>query len=203
VPEVSGDYAIGEGQSATATFSRRLYRGPARFGFAFYVVTALVGVFGAMTLAETLEGPNDSAAGRAASVFIAAWLYLVPLTIAYLIWRRRTFKRLWKKRGLADFTPTRYAADETGFTISRPGHETRLSWDGVTEIAPSLESWVFIGPDNGWALPRRFFQGLEAERAFIGYVLERLGEPAKARSAEAADFVGGATPRWARLGKTR
>ncbi len=69
---------------------------------------------------------------------------------------------------------------------------TRFPWTEVSEITPSRTRWVVVAHYSAWGIPRRFFQDVPAERAFVADVLSRLSPEARARSDEAAAFAGGA-----------
>ncbi|MDE8653970.1 YcxB family protein [Novosphingobium sp. H3SJ31-1] len=63
-------------------------------------------------------------------------------------------------------------------------------WPCVTDLYQTRKYWVFLVQSSAMVLPRRFFTTPEAERDFIVEATSRMTDAARARSPDAAKFVG-------------
>ncbi|MEO7188981.1 MAG: YcxB family protein [Sphingomicrobium sp.] len=64
-------------------------------------------------------------------------------------------------------------------------------WPCVTDLYQTRKYWVFLVQSSAMVVPRRFFATAEAERDFIVAATSRMTDSARARSPQAAKFVGG------------
>lgn len=63
-------------------------------------------------------------------------------------------------------------------------------WPCVTDLHRTRKYWVFLVQSSAMVLPRRFFTTPEAERDFIVEATSRMTDAARARSPDAAGYVG-------------
>jgi hypothetical protein len=65
-------------------------------------------------------------------------------------------------------------------------------WSAVSELFESRGYWIFLVQSAPFFAPKRFFENVAAEKAFVSAALERLSEEARARSRQAVSFAGSA-----------
>ena len=186
--QAAGDFVLGEGGIAARTLAQRLWTGPSRFGLAIFLALVLVGLWAIGWLAARFL-PGEPMAQSGVALGLMA-LYVLPLTIAYGGWRERAMKRIWLARGERDPLPMQWIVDETGFTVIQPAQETKIAWDGVSEIIPHRKHWLIVANMAAHCVPRRAFADAAAERAFIAAAVAQLSQAARARSPEAMAFAG-------------
>lgn len=179
--EVAGDIGIFESQKACGPLRRHLF-GARRFLPWLLLAIYLVCLFSVTTLMERLF-PGSSLLG--------ILLVAVP---AYFLWVRmcgRMAPKAWLARGVPLQSHVTYRIDDEALTILGATSETRLKWEGLSQVAPGKGAWLFIGPGLAYFLPLRFFADKAAEKAFLAACFERLGPAAQSRSREVAALVAG------------
>lgn len=65
-------------------------------------------------------------------------------------------------------------------------------WSAVSELFESRGYWIFLVQSSPFFAPKRFFESLPAEKAFLRAALERMTEDARGRSQEAVAFANAA-----------
>jgi len=182
---IAGDIKYGETLGAGRVMSARL-TGSYWLPSIVFAVVILIGVLSLPIVLDLLI-PTQS-----------VWLGL-PITVLYVggscwayvrISRRRT-RRAWERRGIISPFPTTFTLEDDVFVVSSETSETRMAWQGVSEILQTKTHWIFIAAGVGYCLPRRFFGDMESEKAFVTEALARITQDAQARSQQAAAFVGG------------
>jgi hypothetical protein len=184
----AGDFALGEGAVATRALAQRLWTGPRRFGLAIFLFLALSGIWAIGWAVARFAAGGPLAQSGIALLLMA--LYVVPLTIVYGSWRQREMKRIWLERGGRDPLPMQWIVDETGFTVIQPDQETRIAWDGVSEIIPHRKQWLILANMAAHCVPKHCFADAAEERAFIAAAVAHLSQAARARSPEAMALAG-------------
>lgn len=177
--EVAGDIGIFESQKACGPLRRHLF-GPKRFlpwlALPVYIVIMLA-------VSNLLDRfiPGGALLG-----------ILVVAGLAVPIWVRlfgRMAPKAWLARGVPLQSHTTYRIDDEAFAIVGATSEIRIKWDGLSQVAPGKDAWLFVGPGLAYFLPVRFFADKAAEKAFLAACFERLGPAAQARSREVAALV--------------
>lgn len=191
--EVSGDLPLAETAKARWALGARLY-GWWRYMWIVMVLALMACGLAMFFLFEALSRRPQPIAYEQFELWAILLLYL-GFGVGYVLACRRYWRwlvsRSTRARGYKDVIPIRFAVAEDGFHVTAEFARTHVSWPGVSEIAPMRKRhWLFITAGSGFVIPRRFFAGVEAERAFIRAALGHLGEAARARSKEAAAFVG-------------
>jgi hypothetical protein len=124
--------------------------------------------------------------------FLAIVLSGIPLMVRGI---RANQRKAWAKRGVPVASVIAYRQTEDSFVLEGPLTETRLRWEGLTEIAPGRDAWLFIGQGTAYFLPKRLFADAAAEKAFLGECLAKVTPEARARSIEAVALTGTSSPK--------
>jgi hypothetical protein len=186
--EASGVFALGEGQSAARTLAQRLWTGPKRFGFAVYLAFLLFGLWSVSAFGVALQRGEDPVA-QGGMTMAAMLAYAIAISVIYLGWRVRTLKAIWAERGQQDPMAMRWIVGDEAFVVVQQGQETRIAWEGVSEVAPARRHWLVLANMAAHCVPRSCFTDVVAERAFVASIVAQLPEAARARSPEAVAFA--------------
>jgi hypothetical protein len=154
---------------------------------AIFLVLALSGLW-AMGWIGASFFAGDAVAQSGITLMLMV-VYVLPLTLLYGGWRQRALKRIWTDRGARDPLAMQWIVDESGFTVIQPAQETRITWDGVSEIIPHRKHWLIVANMAAHCVPRHCFADVAAERAFIAAAVAQLSEIARGRSPEAVAFA--------------
>ena len=177
--EVVGDIGIFESQKACAPLRKHLL-GRLVFAQWGFLGGLIVGEFIFSALVD-LVAPGFGVIG------LVAWA--LGAFYFWVRYARGLAPKAWLARGVAAVSQVTYRIDDAGMAIDNDVAQTRLAWSGISQIAPGVGSWLFIGPGQAWFLPRRLFAEPATERAFLAACLERMSPEAKARSNEAVALV--------------
>jgi hypothetical protein len=120
---------------------------------------------------------------------VLAWFLAARLS-------QRMLAGAWRERGLPNAEAANYRADVDALVIDTPGVQIRLSWTRISEIAPGMNAWLFIGLGQAYFLPTRFFTDPRHESAFLAACTENLTPEARARSREAVAVAARAAGPW-------
>ena len=180
--EVSGEIAMADAQRACAPLGKRLYGWKRLGGLAYLIPALFLGLLAQTVVDWFIEGGFG---------IIAFFATLAAGTWVAVRQTRNIQRRAWEKRGVPSLSTIRYRATDEGLHFIGPLAETRLSWAGLTEIAPGGQAWLFIGQGVAHFLPKRIFSGADAECAFLAECLARMTPQSRARSVEALVLVPG------------
>lgn len=177
--EVVGEVGLVESQKACATLSKHLY-GLRRFMIWYMMPFYLA----ALALGDWLFSQLNAGLGIVGLVLVAIGGFY-----AWMTYCRRMVPAAWARRGVPLEMKTTYRTEAEGLVINGPLMEVRLAWNGLSQIAPGNEAWLFIGPGIAYFLPTRLFSDKAAERTFLADCLRRMTPDAQALSREAAALV--------------
>jgi len=62
-------------------------------------------------------------------------------------------------------------------------------WSAVSELFESRGYWIFLVQSSPYFAPKRFFETVAAEKAFVASALAHMGDDARARSKTAVAFA--------------
>ena len=184
--EVSGVISGGEGSRACGTLRRRLMGWKSHVGWTSMPLAAVLCFAGSeicRRVAPGLESLGIILGG------VLAWFIATRLA-------RRLMAEAWRERGLVDTENATYRVEDDALVIDTPGVQIRLAWTRISEIAPGVKAWLFVGLGQAYFLPTRFFADRGQERAFLAACVEKLTPRALARSGEAAALAARETGPW-------
>ncbi len=170
--EISGDIGIFEGPKACVPLRRHLF-GAKRFLPWLFLVIYIVALFGVGALFDAFL---PSATLFAIFALAAGSLYL------WIRYCRGMAPKAWLARGVPPVSNVVFRFEDAGIVITGPVSETRLAWNGVSQVTRDKAYWLFIGPGLAYFLPVRFFADRNAEQAFLEACLDRLTPEARART---------------------
>jgi hypothetical protein len=100
-------------------------------------------------------------------------------------WGIQFARRAFRARGLVDPVPTAYRLEGDAFVSLSGLVESRAPWAAVSDLFVTGPYWVVLAQAYPIYLPRRFFADADAERSFIGAMLDHMSPEAVLRSPEA------------------
>jgi YcxB-like protein len=181
--EVRGEFLLGENHYASGLLRQRLL-GWRRFAGLGWVVLVATGLLASIPVLKAVDARPPPLLVLAVYVALASGGYLLIAR-----WVRASLIRSWIARGAANPTSISFKASEAGLEMEGIASTTLLHWSAVSEILPTKRHWIFIGNSLAYTLPKRFFPDHATEQAFIRTAMSHLGEAARARSRQAADFA--------------
>jgi hypothetical protein len=177
--EIAGEIGIFENQKACAPLRKHLF-GAKRFAQWWFVAAMLAGDILVSTLIEKVA-PGYG--------WLGVMLFTIAALFFWLRYARGLGPKAWMARGVPAVSPITYRIEDTGLVLDSQTSMTRVSWSGMSQIAPGNAAWLFIGPGQAWFLPTRLFADRQQERAFLAACFDKLTPEAKARSGEVAALV--------------
>ncbi|NEX93823.1 hypothetical protein [Caulobacter sp. 17J65-9] len=184
IQSVEGELQVGEAAGAAGRVRRRIL-GPPWALAVFLAVMAVFAFIGAMVdrgAFWSLGVPGFTGMGWPLGMALG---FVIGFSL-YTRLMRAQFRRRLAARGQSGPFKVRLELGPEGL-IQRYGEvERRAPWPAVTELFPAGPYWVFVIQGEPWHLPRRFFAGPEAERAFLAEALAHMTADARGRSREAS-----------------
>jgi len=177
--EVSGEVGFAEVQRACEPLARRLY-GWKRFAGLLSLIAPLIG---GLVLQAIIDSFFE---GFGIFAFLIAMGVGVVLAIKA---GKGVVLKSWSKRGVPERSTVNYQLLDDGILFETPLVATKVKWEGLTEIAPGRDAWLFIAQSNAHVLPKRVVATANVEAAFLAECLNRMTPEARARSVEAASLV--------------
>lgn len=181
--EASGVVAVGESSLALAYIKARRGLSPRQTKAILLLCMVAIGI----PLGAWASGSWSAAA---LSVECAVFGLIVGVLIVHGLTGPSVRKALAERGQLSEhpltfrLTPEALVFDLADLTMT-------ARWPCVTDLYQTRKHWVFLFQSSAMVLPRRFFATAGAERDFIVEAMSRMTDAARARSPDAARFVGG------------
>jgi hypothetical protein len=179
--EASGVFRLGENWAASFVLMRRIFGWTQALIWGALLVY-IVSLPFVVDLIDRIPIPPTFSQAFGISAIVVYGLVFLALWITL---RRRISIKVLEARGVPNPLVTAFVATPDGFFIRSAIGETRLNWSAVSELIRTRRYWIVMGGSLGYCVPRRFFDGLDAERAFVRDVAEHLDEAARKRSRKA------------------
>jgi MFS family permease len=182
VPEVSADVALGEAIAPAVLAQERVVgrRWP-------MIVYPAVG-FAVGNVGGTLIGTILVGISRSAELAQSIWLIgaIVGALVGFRVAARRHLRDFLgglRRLGSPEHFPTSFRITDQAFEIESERQVLRIAWPAILFLLPAKEHWLLQADSMTIAIPRRAFDDVAAERAFVAALREKLSPRAQEQSA--------------------